>query len=119
MAKINTQGIDDEDRNERKAKGSAHVRLKGINLLTGCWKTAICGVSRPLIPALLDTGLSTRGWMEKLVASQKHEEQSFHTSNRASRCGVPQSTPPSSEFREPCIWPFLINLEKPAFSTAF
>ena len=33
MAKINPEGIDDEDGNERKAKGSAHLRLKGFSLL--------------------------------------------------------------------------------------
>jgi hypothetical protein len=35
MAKINTKGVDDEDRYERKVEGSAHVRLKRMNLL-GC-----------------------------------------------------------------------------------
>jgi hypothetical protein len=54
MAGRNTKGIDNEDGNERKAKGSTHVRLKRINPL-GCWKTAICCVS--LIPALLDEQL--------------------------------------------------------------
>jgi hypothetical protein len=33
MANINTDGVDDQDGNEGKAKGSAHVRLKGVNLL--------------------------------------------------------------------------------------
>jgi hypothetical protein len=31
MAKIDTKGIDDEDRNERKAKGFIHFRLKGMD----------------------------------------------------------------------------------------
>ena len=35
MTRINTNGVGNEDRNERKAKGSAHGRLKRIILL-GC-----------------------------------------------------------------------------------
>ena len=35
VAKIDTDGVDDQDRNKRKAKGSTHLRLKQINLL-GC-----------------------------------------------------------------------------------
>ena len=35
MAKIDTKGIDDEDRNERKAKGATHLRLGRINF-SGC-----------------------------------------------------------------------------------
>jgi len=31
MAKIDTKGIDDEDRNERKAKSATHFRLKGMD----------------------------------------------------------------------------------------
>jgi hypothetical protein len=31
MAQINTKGVKDEDRNERKGKGSAHLRLKQTN----------------------------------------------------------------------------------------
>jgi hypothetical protein len=33
MAYINADGVDDQDGNEGKAKGSAHVRLKRVNLL--------------------------------------------------------------------------------------
>jgi hypothetical protein len=36
MAGIDTYGIGDEDRNERKAKKSTHLQLKEINVLTGC-----------------------------------------------------------------------------------
>jgi hypothetical protein len=33
MAKVDSKGIDDENRNERKVKDSAHLRLKRISLL--------------------------------------------------------------------------------------
>ena len=81
---------------------------------------AICPALRgiTLIFTLLDKGLQTRRWGENIVAFQKHGQQSLHTSNRASRCGVQPSTPHSSGFREPCIWPFLNNLEKMTFSGA-
>ena len=35
MAGIDTGGISDEDRDERKAKNSIHLRLKGINFFSG------------------------------------------------------------------------------------
>jgi hypothetical protein len=38
MPKINTKGVDDKNRYERKVEGSTHVRLKRMNLL-GCRKT--------------------------------------------------------------------------------
>src|SRR5512136_2774346 len=41
MAKIDTKSIDDEDRNERKPKGSAHVRLRRINLEKLTFSTAL------------------------------------------------------------------------------
>jgi hypothetical protein len=31
MAEVNTSGIDDEDRNEREAKGATHFRPERIN----------------------------------------------------------------------------------------
>ena len=34
MAKIDTKGIDDEDRNERKAKGATHFRLRRIDFFS-------------------------------------------------------------------------------------
>src|SRR4030067_1699877 len=77
---------------------------------------ALGGIS--LILALLDKRLHTRRWSESIVASLKHGQQGFHTSNRASRCGVQPSTPHSSGFRAPCIWPFLTNLGKMIFSAA-
>ena len=33
MADIDPKGVDDEDGNERKTKGAAHVGLKGVSLL--------------------------------------------------------------------------------------
>jgi len=95
---------------------------------------ALGGIS--LILALLDKRLHTRRWSESIVASLKHGQQGFHTSNRASRCGVQPSTPHSSGFRAPpqsgisqsstCIClpaealtqagPFLTNLGKMIFS---
>src|SRR3990172_4469463 len=77
---------------------------------------AICCVS--LIPALLDKRLQILDKGERTILFQKHEEQTCDISNRASRCGVQPSTPHSSGFRGPCIWPFLNNLEKMTFSTA-
>ena len=38
MAKISAKGIDHEDRNERKVKGSAHLRLKRTNRVLTRWK---------------------------------------------------------------------------------
>jgi hypothetical protein len=35
MARIDTDGISNEDRNERKAKNSIHLRLKEINFFSG------------------------------------------------------------------------------------
>ena len=36
MAGVDPKSVDDEDGNERKTKGSAHLRLKRISVLTGC-----------------------------------------------------------------------------------
>jgi hypothetical protein len=36
LAGIDPENVDDEDGNERKTKGSAHLRLKRISVLMGC-----------------------------------------------------------------------------------
>jgi hypothetical protein len=48
MAKIDSKSIDDEDRNERKAKGSGHVRLRRINLLVILGRPPTAESDRPL-----------------------------------------------------------------------